>query len=379
MATMKTKQQNPNHPNGNAVAFAVCSYTLSASGEIQLLPAGEFHAVDGRPNDAPCWLTNAEIAEKLIADIAARANPLVIDYEHQTLLSSENGQPAPAAGWFSALRWEEGVGLFSTVEWTERAIAHIDAGEYKFISPVISYDKATGAIKKIINAALTNNPAIDGMAEVVARLSAELNPQEKLSMDIEELLENLRWLLNLPTLATKEDIANELQKALDAIKTTQGEAIAANSGVAGLIAAQSAQIAALKSAEPDEAKFVAVAKLTAIQNELAAFKAEKADAEVSNIVEAALTAGRLFPAQKDAAIELGKSNLAALNKMIDGAQPLAALTGTQTGGKAPVAQADPNDSVAISMLARKYQAEELAAGRTVNAAQAVQHVLSQSN
>lgn len=371
---MEIKKTNPKYPNGNAVALAVCSYTLSTGGEIQLLPAGEFHAVDGRPSDAPCWLTNAKIAEKLIADVATRANPLVIDYEHQTLLSSENGQPAPAAGWFSALRWEEGVGLFATVEWTERAIAHIDAGEYKFISPVIAYDKATGAIKKLINAALTNNPAIDGMAEVVARLTAEINPPENLSMEIEELLKQLRWMLNLPTLATQEEIMAELQKGIDQIKQGDGEAIAANTlGIVGLTQSRATDIAALTAKME-----TTTAALTAAQAELAELKVEKADAEVLGIVEAALTAGRLFPAQKDAAIELGKSNLAALNKMIDGAQPLAALQSTQTSGKAPVATADPNDSVAISALAQKYQAEELAAGRTINAAQAVQHVLSQS-
>ncbi|MEW6562721.1 MAG: phage protease [Pseudomonadota bacterium] len=358
-----------------AVALAACAYALSADGEIQLLPAGEFHAVDGRPHDAPCWLTDAAIAEKLIADIAARANPLVIDYEHQTLLSAENGEPAPAAGWFKSLRWEDGVGLFATVEWTERAIAYIDAGEYKFISPVIAYDKATGAIKKLINAALTNNPAIDGMAEVVARLTAEFNPQENLSMEIEELLRQLRWMLNLPTLATQEEILAELQKGIDQIKQGDGEAIAANTlGIVGLSQARATDIAAL-TAKLD----TATAALTAAQTELAALKAEKTEAEITGIVEAALTAGRLLPAQKEAAIELGRANLTALNKMIDGATPLTALTGTQTGGKAPAALADPNDSVAISALAQKYQAEELAAGRTVNAAQAVQYVLSQSH
>lgn len=360
-----------------AVALAACASALSVDGEIQLLPAGSFHAVDGRPHDAPCWLTNADIAEKLIADIAARANPLVIDYEHQTLLAAENGQPAPAAGWFKALRWEDGVGLFATVEWTGRASEHIDAGEYKYISPVIAYDKATGAITRIINAALTNNPAIDGMAEVVARLTAEFNPQENLTMNIDELLERLRYLLNLPTMSTAEEVATELQKAVDAIRGGQGdgEAIAANTlGIVGLAQARATDIATL-TAKVD----TATAALTAAQAELAALKAEKVEAEVSGIVEAALTAGRLLPAQKDAAIELGRANLAALGKMIEGATPLTALAGTQTGGKAPAAPADPNDSVAISALARKYQAEELAAGRTVNAAQAVQHVLSQSH
>ncbi|MGE1673772.1 phage protease [Pseudomonas aeruginosa] len=35
----------------------------------------------------------------------------------------ENGQPAPAAGFFRALEWREGQGLFAQVELTARAKA----------------------------------------------------------------------------------------------------------------------------------------------------------------------------------------------------------------------------------------------------------------
>lgn len=302
------------------IAVAACAFALSPDAEIQLLPAGEFRAVDGRPNDAPHWFTNAAIAAKLIADLTARANPCVIDYEHQTLLAADNGQPAPAAGWFKALRWVEGVGLFAQVEWTERAAAHIAAGEYKFISPVIAYDKATGAIKKLINAALTNNPAIDGMEEVSAALTQDYYTEEKLSMDIEELLECIRYLLNLPTLATPEEVAAELQKAVDLIKTGEGEAVAANSlGVVGLAQMRVVEIVSLKARleTTDAALSTATAELTSL-------KAEAADKQVADLVTAALSAHKIAPAQKDAMIELGKANLALLTSIIDNAVPVVA-------------------------------------------------------
>jgi phage I-like protein len=77
----------------------------------------------------------------LIAAADARQTPYVIDYEHQTLRSAKNGLPAPASGWFKKLEWREGVGLFAVdVEWTDAAAAAIDAGEYRFISPVFLYD-----------------------------------------------------------------------------------------------------------------------------------------------------------------------------------------------------------------------------------------------
>jgi phage I-like protein len=335
------KHKPTKHPRSQQVAFAACSFALDANGYVQLLPAGEFRARDGRPAEVAAWLTNADIAAKLIADIAALENPVVIDYEHQTLLSAENGQPAPAAGWFTAdgMEWREGEGLFAKVEWMERAKLHIEAGEYKFISPVILYDKKTGAVKKLINAALTNNAAIDGMEEVSARLTASLTQQESLSMDIEELLENLRWMLNLPTLATAEEVTAELQKAVALIKGGNAtEVAAAGFSIVGLLSAKDGQIAALKSASPDLAKYVPVDAMAALQTELAALRTEKIEREVDGAVTAALTAGKLLPPQEKWARDLGKTNMAALTAYLDSAQPIDALTATQTGSKPPVTQ-----------------------------------------
>lgn len=303
-----------------AISIAACTYSVTPNARIQLTPAGQFSAGDGRPHDAPYWFIDAALAAKIIAEFATRKNPCVVDYEHQTLLASDNGQPAPAAGWFKALHWQEGVGLFAEVEWTERAAAHIGAGEYKYISPVISYDKKTGAIKKLINAALTNNPAIDGMEEVSARLSAEFTQQEALTMDMDELLQRIRYLLNLPTLATAEEVATELQKAVELIKTGEGDAVAANSlGVVGLAQGRVIEIATLKARldTADTALSTATAELTA-------FKAAAADKHVNELVSAALSAHKIAPAQRDVMLELGKANLALLSTILDNAIPVVA-------------------------------------------------------
>lgn len=349
MSTMKSKNKTPRN---QSVALAACSFALDANGMIQLLPAGEFRSRDGRPAECAAWLTNADIAARLIADIAALANPIVIDYEHQTLLSAENGQKAPAAGWFTAagMEWREGEGLFAKVEWTDIAKLHIDAKEYRFISPVILYDKKSGAIKKIINAALTNNAAIDGMEEVSARLTASLTQQEKLSMDIYELLEQLRWFFNLPTLATPEEILAEVQKASEKIKADSGTDVAAASfSIGGFIDAKNVQIAALKSAVPDPAKFVPVDAMAALQTEVAALRNEKVTRDVDGVVVAALSAGKLLPPQEKWARDLGMKDLAALSQYLETAQTVAALTGTQTNGNPPAGQ--PAGELSESQLA----------------------------
>lgn len=143
--------------------------------EFRIMPAGVFRAVDGRPHGLGGWQLCRDAALAIVRMADARSTDFVIDYEHQTLNTASNGQPAPAAGWFKHLEWREGDGLYVTdARWTERASAMIKAKEYRFISPVFHYDKY-GNVLDIINAALTNNPALDGLTELAAA-SRRLQP-----------------------------------------------------------------------------------------------------------------------------------------------------------------------------------------------------------
>jgi len=337
------KTRKPQQPGIGIAALAVA---LNASGEIQLTPAGEFRGSDGRPSDAPRWVMDAKSAAAVIAYCSARKTPFVIDYEHQTLLAQKNGQPAPAAGWFtgSDLTFREGEGLFAKVQLTDRAREFIGSGEYKFVSPVLYYTKGTGRIVGLHSAALTNTPAIDGMDEVIARAAAsftfdDTTNKEKLSMDIEDLLEQLRWLLNLPTMATKDDVLAELQKAVAAIKSAQPVATAAAGfSIANLVSSLGVEIVGLKSAAPDPSRFVSVDVMNQLKQEVADLRNEKAERDVDGVVSAALSTGKLLPAQEAWARELGKTNLALLKQHVDAAQPIAALNGMQNGGKPPEAR-----------------------------------------
>ena len=161
-------------------ALAVSLPDGAALRTFRLLPAGRFHAADGsgRPAEvADGWRLDAADAAHLVAQSAGLASKRVIDYEHQTLLSADNGKPAPAAGFFQKLE-ARGDGLYAVdVEWTAQAAAMIQAGEYRYISPVFAYDKRTGQVLAIAHAALTNNPGLDGLTDL-ARLSAHLFPDE---------------------------------------------------------------------------------------------------------------------------------------------------------------------------------------------------------
>lgn len=91
--------------------IAVCASRLSTGSTVQLLPAGKFRAVDGRPDDTSQWYIDAELAVEVIERADVFENYFVIDYEHQTMLTAQNGQPAPAAGWFKKLEWRR-TGLY---------------------------------------------------------------------------------------------------------------------------------------------------------------------------------------------------------------------------------------------------------------------------
>ena len=149
--------------------------------EFRIIPAGLFSACDGRPHGLQGWQLKATEALSIVKIAAARAGDYVIDYEHQTLNTVNNGNPNPAAGWFKRIEWRDGDGLYVTdARWTDRAAGMILAKEYRFISPAFHYDKA-GHVLSLVNIALTNNPALDGLTDLAAasrRLPRHSTPNE---------------------------------------------------------------------------------------------------------------------------------------------------------------------------------------------------------
>lgn len=347
-----------------AVALAPCSYALptppAEAGAnlalIQLTPTGEFRPSDGREMKVKSWRIDGEIAARVIERFNARKNPAVIDYEHQTQLAETNGQPAPAAGWIRSLQWQEGSGLWAVVEFTARASKHISDGEYRYVSPVFFYDVDTGEVLAILMAAITNSPAIDGMAALEARAAAtfsfhpDTGSQESPSMNKLHLA--LCALLGLNANQTSEDQAvaacNALKPKLDALEKIRHEVGAEEitddrSATAAVTATASLKSrAASQGAEPDPAKYVPVAVVEAVKGDLAALRSELTGRDVEQLVEDGLKDGRLLDAQKDWATDLGKKDIAALKGYLASAQPIAALRATQTGGHRPSGGNDEN-------------------------------------
>jgi phage I-like protein/DNA-binding XRE family transcriptional regulator len=331
----------------SGVAVAPCAFALSPAAdaasnlvEVQITPAGSFSPRDGRPMPVPAWRIDAAIASRVIERFRANATPLVVDYEHQTLLATDNGQPAPAAGFFRDLVWRDGQGLFAVIELTARAAEFVRSGEYRYFSPVFSFDTRSGAVLKLEMGALTNNPALDGMQPLALRAAARFghHSHEDINMD---LLAQLRTLLGLAETADETVVVAALTARL-AVASAVRDALSlpddatAESATAALTALRTAP------AKPDPARYVPIAAVDEMRTQLATLTSELRSREIDELIAPALADGRLLSAQESWARELGGSNIAALKTYLATAQPIAALTGTQTNGRPPSNSKDEN-------------------------------------
>lgn len=350
-----------------AVALLTLALALQATADAHLLPVGEFVGRDGRPGKGLTWTLSDQQGRTLAAKLTARHARVQfnLDYEHQSMLSEQNGQPAPASGWATAFEWRDGVGLFAlNVQWTARAKEMIEAGEYKYISPVIVYDKETGQVIDVLNASLVNIPNLDlspVAQERVARLNASFSTHPEQSMN--EVLKALLKALGLPvTEATTAEQAvtavsalkaaalpADLVKALGLAETaTPAEAVTAAAALkanADKAAGLTTEVAALKASgagsNPDPTKFVSLESFNALNGEVAALRAAGVATEVDKLIDQARAEGKCSPVVEAVWRDIGKVNVAQLKALIKDTPANPALAGqTQTGGK-PAAALDP--------------------------------------
>jgi len=297
-----------NTKSHSKIGIALCRLNSDSAAAFQLFPAGRFRATDGRPKDCEGWIVDDPAA--LVAQAKAKINDFEIDYEHQGMLSAQNGQPAPAAGWFSgaALEWRDDGMYVVSAKWTARATEFLKADEYRYISPVFRYDPKTGKVLELLSVALTNTPALDGMQAVVAAASQLINPQDN-SMD---LLAKLIAQLELPE--GSDDAAVE-----EAVKQLQQAAADAAAAAAKDKPVDKTDPAACKA--EDDLK-------TELAKEVAALRAER-DADVRDRLITDNPAKLSTPGLRKWA---QTQTSVALKAFLSDAPEIAALTQSQTGG-----------------------------------------------
>lgn len=167
MPRPKVKEPSPGYKKASAEDLQVSTFAVAIEGDeapewIELMPAGEFSAVDGRgpfENDDPEEIIQA--STKLMPPAG-----MVLDYEHSTDFAAPEGRPSPAAGWIKEFQVKHGA-IFARIEWTQRAAEALKAKEYRYISPVFEHDKEN-RVERILRAALTNNPALTELPAIAS-------------------------------------------------------------------------------------------------------------------------------------------------------------------------------------------------------------------
>lgn len=301
---------------------------------ILVLPDGEFSGVDGRPKGltysdggsqkpvkCTAWVITADIADQIIATFHETGLDLVIDYNHQTLYTKENGQPAPAAGWVTDLEYEPGRGLWAIVSWTEDGAECVAKREYRYVSPVFPFDPNTGEVQWLHSVALTNTPCLNQLGEIAAAASRLLS---------------INAASRGPSIITPEESEMDLKTVCVALglapETNESSVLTALSAQTGKIRSLEAECSDLRGKTFDPARHIPLEEHQKVVAELSALKSAQDKATHEQMLTAALSDGRILQPNAD---YWKQQPLAALQAFLTTAKPLAALTSLQTGGRAP--------------------------------------------
>lgn len=228
---------------------------------VELIPRGTFSGEDGRTwhNKEPDYvITSSDITN------------IPWDIEHATHIKGPKGEPAPAQGWVEELQNRNGA-IYGRVVFNRGGQEIISERQYRYYSPTFYFDDQ-GNVLAVRSVGFTNEPNLNVPA---------LNRKEK--------------TMPLPTA-----LASAL--GLDAATATEADAVTAIGTLKSdkELALNRAQT--LESKQPDinlyvpkETHQLALNRAQEAEQKLA----ELADAEIVALVDGAIEAGKIAPANKD--------------------------------------------------------------------------------
>lgn len=335
----------------------------------QLLPSGTFKGLEG---DGPYHVDDPQaVIDATLA--AAGGVDLPVDYDHQTLWSPSNGQPAPAAGWIKAYE-ARSDGVWGLVEWTQAAADRLADRQYRYLSPVFWHDPA-GNVIRLEHAALTNTPNLE-LAAVASRLpnhkhGGEMDPKllaaliAALGLPAETSAEQL--VAHAKTLATRDTATGQILAAMakslglavtatpEAVQVAVADILAATNetaqvlGLSGptkpaFLAAHAKELLAAKegqarTAAPDPTRYVPMEQFRAVNDRLGAIETRLAGDTATRAVDAAMAAGKVVPATRDWALAYASKDLAGFEGFVKTA-PAVVKPGTAQAGQPPAADGE---------------------------------------
>ena len=318
-----------------------------AAGSWMLLtPAG---SVTGRDGRGPFVVGDTATMSRIVANTQAHrgSTELLVDYDHQNIFGAVPGVggTAKAAGWVKELQ-VRADGIWGRIEWTEAAASAIKAGEYRYLSPVFFAERKDGGrVLALQSVTITNTPNFDLVAVAASSLLNLPTTENGESMD------KILAALGLPAGTTEDNVVVAitamkssgiaLAKAAglaDAAKTddvlaavtaafsdrkTIAQAVGLKPEATGAEIVTAAQ-SAMKGGAPDPTKYVPIQMVTELQASVKTLQDTMSANSAEEAVGAAITAGRLAPAQKEWALAYHKANPAAFKTFVDGAPVLTA-------------------------------------------------------
>lgn len=311
MPPRKNSRQKLRQSGKKIVLMSLAAEEGKAPEWVQLLPKGWI-----KPNGISINIDEDSI-KMILETFEKRTNDLVLDYEHQTL----DGVEAPAAGWIIELEGRED-GLWAKVEWTDRGREYVESREYRYISPVVLVDNETLQGIQLLSAALTNNPAIDGMQPVAAK-------ESETGGDNMEFLTKLAELLGLSPEATEEEVLSAIQGMIhheEEVPEELAEVLELEEGEMTIAEAKK-KIYAMKAGS------VSAGELAKVTLQVAEMRAEKT-------VEVAMSEGKIVPAQKAWAVKMATKDPKGFEEYLKTAPQVVPMTEISKG---PVTRASATD------------------------------------
>ncbi len=258
-------------PDGLEV-MDLCFEMVNAAGTapewVELIPAGT--TVIGR--DGRRWINDDPAA--VVASLNARGTALPFDFEHSTELKAPKGEEAPAAGWGTEFQAREGGSIWGRISWTPRGQAAVANREYRYLSPVLLFEKATGRIRSLSSVGLVNKPNL-----LLPALNRQQSHTEEDPMDLKKLLAKL----GMPETAT-------LEEALNAVGKIQGDLATATNR---------AETPSLEKFVPRSDFDQALARAANAEQKLQEKEAAEREAAINSEIDAALKASKITPGSKD--------------------------------------------------------------------------------
>lgn len=121
------------------------------------------------PSEKGTFVFDVLSQELVMAKYAERGVPMLMDYEHQSMVDPPIEAPASAKSFVPEVRNGD---LWATqIVWTDRGRAYLESGEYRLFSPAFGFDELDDGrmrVTKLINVALTNNPALHNIEPLMA-------------------------------------------------------------------------------------------------------------------------------------------------------------------------------------------------------------------